>query len=334
MISLQRRFVLFSISILGINGIFHVCFQLLLSRLPWSREVYLSVYIFLSLMLIIGSGLWTLWNSRKISYSVQLLSKKLTAMARGERDILFSQNSTFELQEIVRAAEVLQYELMNREKERRQWTQDITHDLRTPITAIKTQLQAVHDGVFLLDEDRYNLLFRELGIVEKMVQDFALLSRIESPEMHLHERWISGPQLLKNLVSRFTALAHENEVDLKEQAANFYFKADENLLIRAASNLVQNAFQHTPKGGTISIELKIRKNQILLRIENPGTIPDEDLPHIFQRLYRGEKSRTSSGSGLGLTIAKSIAQLHRGDVTAQNSSRKTTLFEMTINMAF
>jgi len=334
MIRLQKRLITYSlISLL----LMLLCLFLLVVYLvlhPQNVFRLIVIFAFTGAFLFLSTFLFLRWGTRSISRSVSLLSEKITALSRGEQDILFQHSDTKEMQEIVRAAEILQYEMVSREKERRQWTQDITHDLRTPITAIKSQLQAVRDGVFPMDEERYNLLFKELGIIEKMVGDFSLLSRIESPEMKLHQKWVLSGRLMDTLLHRFDPLSHERNIRLKGEVGNFYFKTDENLFLRAASNLVQNAFQYTGSGSEVKISLTIEKNQIRFIVENPGMIPEEDLPHIFQRLYRGEKSRTTTGSGLGLTIAKSIAQLHNGDIQARNSDYGTSLFEMTINMTF
>jgi two-component system sensor histidine kinase BaeS len=333
-IGLQRRLILITSIRLVLDGLILLLLHLLLSVTSWPLWLDSLIYSLFTLLLILLSLVMVMNTTKKVSKAVNLLSRKITALSHGQRNIFFNHSRTYELQEIARAAEVLQYELLSKEKERRRWTQDITHDLRTPITAIKSQLQAVRDGIFFLDKDRYDLLFRELGIVEKMVQDFALLSRIESPEMILHQQWLLSRRVVSNLLSRFTAQALERNIQLQQNGVEFYFKADEGLLTRAVSNLIQNAFQHCSDGGTIEVTLYIRKNQILFSVKNPGTIPEEDLPLIFQRLYRGEKSRTTSGSGLGLTIAKSIAQLHRGDIQAKNSPDGYTIFEMVINMEF
>lgn len=332
MISLQKKLVGFALIFICTNGLILFGFHFLLNIIEWKPLWEGLLYTGATLLVLAISLVVILHSTRRIGFTISLLSGKITNLSRGERDIYFNHSDTEELQEIARAAEILQYELMIREKERRQWTQDITHDLRTPITALKSQLQAIKDGVFPLDSGRYNQLFRELGIIEKMVQDFALLSRIESPEMKMHQHWVLSTRLLESLTNRFLVQAHDLGISLETEADTFYFKVDEDLFLRAASNLIQNAFSYSVKGSFIGICLRIHQNQILFSVENEGTIPEEDLPHIFQRLYRGEKSRTTSGSGLGLTIAKSIAQLHNGDIQARNHGEGRTLFEMTINM--
>jgi len=334
MIGIQKKLIAHtSLNILVVMIAFFAL-QTFLCSLTWSLTLKIISYLVTAILLGLFSYWYILATTRSVSDSVKGVAEDIQALSRGDEDIHFKQSNTLEIQEIVKAAEILQFEIMNGEKERRQWTQDITHDLRTPITAIKSQLQAVRDGVFSMDEERYTLLFRELGIIEKMVQDFALLGRIESPEMKMHQKWVLSQRLMESLVQRFDMQTRDRNIRLIPEAGYFYFKTDDNLFLRAASNLIQNAMQYTHADSEILLKLVINQNQILFSVENPGMIPEEDLPFIFQRLYRGEKSRTTTGSGLGLTIAKSIAQLQKGDIQARNTDHGSTVFEMTINMVF
>lgn len=267
-----------------------------------------------------------------LSNATQAISEKLSSLANGDREVSFYIKTPSEFNKIAQAAEVLQYELDKNEKERIRWSQDIAHDLRTPIAAMKIQLEGMRDGVLSTSDDRYRLLFKEISELENMLSDFSLLNRIETPDMVLQKEWLSSEEIIKTLYERFNILAEKRGIILITQWDKFYFKADSTLFLRAASNLIQNALSYSTRGGEIHISFRLFENMMQLIIENPGTIPEEELPLLFQRLYRGESSRTTSGTGLGLTIAKSIAQLHQGDIQAMNSNRGTTLFIITINM--
>ncbi|MDC7218570.1 MAG: HAMP domain-containing sensor histidine kinase [Spirochaetales bacterium] len=275
-------------------------------------------------------------NTRKkmeaLSQATRALSMKLTALANGDREVSFYTKNPSEFNEIAQAAELLQYELDKNERERVRWSQDITHDLRTPVTAMKIQLEGMRDGVLAPSEDRYRLLFKEINELEIMLSDFSLLNRIETPDLVLQKEWLSSEEIIKTLYERFNIQADKEGINLIVRWDKFYFKADSSLFLRAASNLIQNALSYSSSGAEVHLSFRLYDNMIQLTVENPGNIPEEELPLLFQRLYRGESSRTTSGSGLGLTIAKSIAQLHQGDIQAMNSNRGTTLFIMTINM--
>ncbi len=301
---------------------------------------YQSLLIVAGLLLLTGLSVFLAYRgfdkTRKrmngLSLATKALSMKLTALANGEREVSFYTKNPSEFNEIAQAAELLQYELDKNEKERVRWSQDITHDLRTPITAMKIQLEGMRDGVLTPSEDRYRLLFKEINELEIMLSDFSLLNRIETPDLVLQKEWLSSEEIIKTLYERFNYLADKGGINLIARWDKFYFKADSSLFIRAASNLIQNALSYSSSGAEVHLSFRLYDNMIQLTVENPGNIPEEELPLLFQRLYRGESSRTTSGSGLGLTIAKSIAQLHQGDIQAMNSNRGTTLFIMTINM--
>ncbi|MDC7219504.1 MAG: HAMP domain-containing sensor histidine kinase [Spirochaetales bacterium] len=267
-----------------------------------------------------------------LSLATRSLSMKLTALANGEREVSFYTKNPSEFNEIAQAAELLQYELDKNEKERVRWSQDITHDLRTPVTAMKIQLEGMRDGVLSHSKERYDILFKEINELEIMLSDFSLLNRIETPDLVLQKEWLSSEEIINSLTGRFRPQADKDGINLISRWDKFYFKADSSLFLRAASNLVQNALSYSSSGSEVHLSFRLYDNMIQLTVENPGTIPEEELPLLFQRLYRGESSRTTSGSGLGLTIAKSIAQHHQGDIQAMNSNRGTTLFIMTINM--
>jgi two-component system, OmpR family, sensor histidine kinase BaeS len=267
-----------------------------------------------------------------LSLATRSLSMKLMSLANGEREVSFYTKNPSEFNEIAQAAELLQYELDKNEKERVRWSQDITHDLRTPVTAMKIQLEGMRDGVLTPSENRYRLLFKEINELEIMLSDFSLLNRIETPDLVLQKEWLSSEEVIRTLYDRFNPLADKERINLIIKWDKFYFKADSSLFLRAASNLISNALSYSSSGAEVHLSFRLYDNMIQLTVENPGTIPEEELPLLFQRLYRGESSRTTSGSGLGLTIAKSIAQLHQGDIQAMNSNRGTTLFIMTINM--
>lgn len=266
------------------------------------------------------------------SQDTAAFAKKLTALANGQRNVNFHVSGESGFSEIAQAADLLQYELDRNERERIRWSQDITHDLRTPITAMKIQIEGMRDGILDTTPERYDLLFKEMNELEIMLSDFSLLNKIETPDMVLQMEWLYSEEIMNTLWDRFNILAEKSGLRLKADWDTFYFKADSSLFIRAASNLIQNALSYSSAGSDVNLSFKLYENMMQLIVENPGNIPEEELPLLFQRLYRGETSRNSSGSGLGLTIAKTIAQLHSGDIQAMNSNRGTTLFIMTINM--
>ena len=111
----------------------------------------------------------------------------------------------------------------------------------------------------------------------------------------------------------------QKNINLVFNSDIFSFSADEHLLQRCVSNIIQNAIQHTESGGEISIDFFQENDKSLLNIKNTGTILEEDLEHVFNRFYRGDKSRNLGGTGLGLPIVKAIMNLHQGSVSIVNT---------------
>ena len=261
----------------------------------------------------------------------RVLASLLGRLSRGDRSIPFPEHHTTEFQTISRASSRLQDTLTREERKRRQWTQDIAHDLKTPVTALQGQLEAIRDGVFELTEERFNTLEREFGQIDKLVQDLSLLSRVESPEMVPVIRKMEAFSFLEQIRRRFAPVAETAGLEIEcSQTGNQYltFLADPDLLARAVNNLVQNAIQHTQGAGDggkgrITVQLAAEGDGVAVAVENPGRIPESDLPNLFERLYKGDSGRSSPGSGLGLTIVRAVADKLGGSVTARNTSRGT-----------
>jgi two-component system sensor histidine kinase BaeS len=253
-----------------------------------------------------------------------VLASLLGRLSRGERGLPFPDQSIAEFQDISRASARLQDTLTKEERQRRQWTQDIAHDLKTPVTALQGQLEAVRDGVFNLTQERFESLEREFGQIDKLVRDLSLLSQVESPEMIPVIRKVDGSTFIKDICARFSPAAEASGHHLDCAAQDrVTFLADPDLLSRALNNLVQNAIQHVRTPGTITITLTAEGDEVAFAVENPGQIPKKDLPNLFERLYRGDSGRSSPGSGLGLTIVRAVADKLGGSVTARNTSRNT-----------
>lgn len=267
--------------------------------------------------------------SLKATREARVLASLLGRLSRGDRNIPFPEQNTREFQAIALASSRLQDTLIKEERQRRQWTQDIAHDLKTPVTALRGQMEAIRDGVFTLTEERFKTLEGEFAQIDKLVQDLSLLSRVESPEMHPVIRKLDAASFLEQIESRFTPVAEAAGLKLecrKTTKKKLSILADPDLLSRAVNNLVQNAIQHSgssPEGSSISVQISAEGSDVAISVENPGHIPESNLPFLFERLYRGDSGRSTPGSGLGLTIVRAVAGKLGGSVTARNTSRGT-----------
>jgi len=230
---------------------------------------------------------------------------------------------TTEIAGIARATNSLVERLRGERRIRAQWSQDLAHDLRSPVASIRAQLEAVADGVYQADAKRIGGTLRELARVEGLIEDLEELMRLEEPELKISLSTIDGPTFLSSLGERFDHEVVKKELKFEVVSQRSEFSADENLMYRAVSNLLSNAIRHTEQGGRVSVKILDRDTSVSLHVANSGTpIPEHDLPHLFDRLYRGEYARNSAGSGLGLTITRRVVLLHGGSIEIESGPER------------
>jgi two-component system, OmpR family, sensor histidine kinase BaeS len=272
---------------------------------------------------IVAAVIFTLFISHFISsfFSRQTLSlvEEITELSSGKRSVSFIKSDMEEFNRISQSAEILQNQLENEESLRRQWTEDISHDLRTPVTAVKVQLEAMSDGVLDSGKKRLDNLFAEMLHIEKLVNNLQDLTRFESPKMKIQRECIDAGIFIDDVQERFEFLAGQKDIlyECSTDATKPFF-ADEHLLLRCVSNIVQNALQYTAPGGKVSVTLCEEGTDVIIKVTNTGHLSQNDLDHMFDRMYRGDKARTEGGYGLGLSIAKAIMILHGGNISAEN----------------
>lgn len=280
-----------------------------------NRELFRRVaFALLAGVLISGAAGFTiaLLTSTRIGRRTQRLATGLTALAEGKRDLQFDAGGPAELRAIAASAQGLQERLAADERARTQWAQDVAHDLRTPVTAMRVQIEAMADGVLLADREHLWRLLGELDRMQHLVSDLGSLTRLESPEFVLDAREIIFEQLLEQVRERFSLFAERARKPLAIECSGGELTGDRELLLRAVSNLVDNAIKYG-KSGTITLRIAAggAAGTTRLVVDNHGEI-EGDPERFFARLARAEPGRTSSGSGLGLPIVRAIATVHGG----------------------
>jgi signal transduction histidine kinase len=212
----------------------------------------------------------------------------------------------------------------------RRFVADVGHELRTPLTVIKGNVDLLR-RMNCTDEESLSGIDNEVGRLTRLVGDLLLLAQAESGKLPLIKTDVEVDTLLLDVLNQMTVLA-KDRVDLRlGEIDQVIVCGDRDRLKQVLVNLVGNAIKYTPSGGEIVIGLgkNDRRAHITVSDNGPG-IPPEDLPHIFERFYRGEKSRTRSkdgkGFGLGLSIAYWIVQNHGGNIEVSNREPTGTTF--------
>lgn len=258
-------------------------------------------------------------------------AREVTANQLGER--LRIEDAPAELQEMVRAFNRMLERLEDSFRRLTQFSSDIAHDLRTPISNLMLETQVA------LAQRRSTSEYQELlasNIEEyerltRMIENMLFLARADNAQVALSKDAISAEPELKRVAEYFEGMAGEKDITL-DVAGSGALVADAILFRRAVSNLVANAIRHTPSGGRVTIRGHEQEaGKFAITVSNPGSgIPAEQLPRIFDRFYRVDDSRSESqsSSGLGLAIVKSIATLHGGNVHAESIPDGLTTFSL------
>ena len=279
-----------------------------------------------ALVLMLGMSALVAWYfSRSISAPADRIAKSLGKIRQGDYTSPLVDTASQELRQIAKAIESLRKSLLDERTLRTQWSHDLAHDLRTPVASIKAQLEALSDHVLQPTAERYEAMSSELKRMEALINDLEELMRLESPETRLQVDEIQSKAFFFSAVQRFEAAALAKGITWEVFAHVESFQADEHLLDRAVANVLSNAVRHAYQDSVIRMGIEQRGDKVELRINNSGpTIPPEDIPRVFERLYRGEYARGSQGSGLGLTIAQRIARLHGGSISIESSEESGT----------
>jgi two-component system sensor histidine kinase BaeS len=264
--------------------------------------------------------------SRPLKKQASSLVSSLDRMAQGDREVVIPPCPVAEFDQIAGASTILQANLKQEELLRRQWAADIAHDLRTPITVVRGQLEGMLDGVFVPDTTRLTRLLNENIKLGGLVQSLALLTKIETPGFSPNTKEIPLIPFFDQVAAQF---------DLKTEAEGFSLQlaippvslvVDPVLFERVIDNLISNALCYGKKGEIgIIVTTKDREGRRIphsLIIENEGTINQKILTRIFDRMYRGDSARETKGSGLGLSIVQAIVKGHGWSISAESDESK------------
>ena len=253
----------------------------------------------------------------------------------GRDEVAMLANTFNKMAEQLQAADQKQRELESLRRDLIAW---VSHDLQTPLTSIRAILEALSDGVVEEPETvkRYlNTAQRDVGSLSALIDDLFQMAQLDAGGFPLHRAEASLSDLISDTLESFTELANQGEITLE---GNVDFdvdpvQMDTQAIGRVLNNLIGNALRHTPPMGRVSVWVRRTGEGVEVTVSDTGEgIRADDLPHIFERFYRGEKSRNrgTGGAGLGLAIARGIVQAHRGNLRADSQIGKGTQFTFNI----
>lgn len=220
---------------------------------------------------------------------------------------------------------------------RRQMTADIAHDLRTPLSVITGYAEALSDGKLPGTPEIYTILHEETQVLNKLIDDLRTLSLADVGELALTLMPTSPQAMLARVAGRHALSAQQKDITLRVDAEDNLpaVRVDPERMNQVFDNLVANALRYTPQGGEIRLAAQVDEKKMRITVSDNGSgIAPQDLPHIFDRFYRGDPSRPQNGeSGLGLAIARSIIEAQSGTIEATSSLGQGTTFSIFLPLA-
>ena len=246
---------------------------------------------------------------------------------------LEEQSDTVELQLLITSINHLAESLETLEKLRKQLTEDVAHELRTPITILQSYLEAMTEGIWDASQERLQSCYDEVVRIGTLVGELENLAKLENDNLKLDKQRMNLRTVIEQVVSTFEAESMNKKLTIDIEGSNTELYADHSRIKQVIVNLLSNAIKYSREGCSITIEMFEHKDINGFSVKDNGIgIPQEELPYIFERFYRADKSRnrTTGGSGIGLTIVKSIIQAHGGRVTVESKLGEGSIFTVSL----
>ena len=298
----------------------------------------LSAALALAAVLLGGA---TFFSSR-ISRPITRLTRAAQTMASGNLDVRVQNFGVREIDDLAEAFNTMASSLAAVDRQRRQLTADVAHELRTPLSIIRGRLEGLQDGVYSAGPEQLAALLEETALMERLIEDLRLLALADAGQLPLYPETFSPAQLLDSLARSFAHQAEISNVNVQVTAAPSLPElwADPQRISQVLGNLATNALRYTPPGGAIMLsawyDIVAGLPQVCMAVSDTGTgIAPEDLPHIFDRFWRADRSRSrsSGGAGLGLAIARRIIDAHQGCIWAYSAPGQGTTVAFSLPLA-
>ncbi|ETA81583.1 sensor histidine kinase [Youngiibacter fragilis] len=250
------------------------------------------------------------------------------------RGVMDVETKTIELDELSRSINNMALRLEQQERLRKRLTSDIAHELRTPLSTVNSHLEAFIDGVWEPTPERLTLLQDEIRRLTNLIKDLGDLSYMESGEISLAMKEISLSGLIANVVENFEPLFVSDgkniTTDIEE---GIITKGDSDRLNQVFINIIANSLKYTNTGGHVAVALKIEGESAVVTVSDNGIgICSDDIPFVFERFYRSDRSRSreTGGKGIGLTISKALVEAHKGIIGIESTDGKGTTVKISL----
>jgi signal transduction histidine kinase len=305
---------------------------------PSAPVLYLAIgrfFIWGGLVAVAIAVALAFFLSRRTLAPIKALTLASERLGRGDFSQRVQVKDKGELGELAQTFNSMAGDLERAENLRKNMVADVAHELRTPLSNIRGYLEALRDGVMKPDKKNINSLYEEASLLSRLVDDLQELSLAEAGELKLVRQPEDIGELIRQAVAAVEAQEKTKGLSLAVELPKKLppVNIDARRIGEVLRNLLENAVAHTGKGDTITVAAKQRDRLVEISITDTGEgIPAEELPNIFERFYRVDKSRTraTGGTGLGLTITKRLVEAHGGRIEVQSEAGKGSRFAFTL----
>jgi len=277
----------------------------------------------------------TIFLSRRILAPVKSLTLAAQRLGKGDFSQRVNIKEKSEIGELATTFNRMAADLERDEKLRRDLVADIAHELRSPLTNVRGYLEAIRDGIIVPDEHTVNTIYDETMLLSRLIEDLQELSLAESGQLKLYCQNEDIGNIITQAITAVMAKASIKDIKLSVELPGGLPAVfiDRQRIKQVLLNLLTNALTHTPSGRSITVSAEQVGDHIAVCVADNGEgIPPDELPFIFERFHRVDKSRTrlTGGSGLGLTIARYFVEAHKGTITAWSEPGKGSRFTFTL----
>ncbi|MBK5242000.1 ATP-binding protein [Clostridium sp.] len=294
-----------------------------------NESIIVSVALSVLITIIIS-----LFISKQFSTPLREISKVSVYLSNGNyREKARDKSSIIELEDLRKSINTLGEKLQHQDELRKRLVSDISHEVRTPLNMLQNNFEAMIDGIIKVDNERLTYLNEEVIRFGKLIDNLNDLKEVEAEEPVLNMEPISLKDIVLSVAKDFEIISENKNVKMTleiDESKQYCILGDSDKIRQVIINLLSNAIKFTPGGGRINTKLNEVDEKVVLTVEDTGIgIKEEDLPYIFERLYRGDKSRHEiEGSGIGLTIARNILNLHKAVIEVKSKEGKGSRVEV------
>jgi len=301
-------------------------------KISINRSIIISVLITIFIAVIISIII-----SKQFSAPIKAVSDTSVKLSNGNYDSVSNIKSNIkELNNLTESINTLGKRLKEQDQLRKRLVSDISHEIRTPLNILQNNLEAMIDGIFPVNEERLNYLNDEVIRFGKLLNNLNLLKEFEEEKLTLNTTTIFLDELVSSVSNEFYIDFENKNIKFNlniDKDKDFQIIGDEDKIKQVFINLLSNAIKFTQAGGNVWVNIDANKDKVIVKVKDDGMgIKREDLPYIFERLYRGDKSRHEiEGSGIGLTIVKRILTLHSATINVESVVGIGTSFTLYFN---